>query len=207
MAGITYNVSEIMLGGGIIYRAPIGSTIPLKTVAIGGVWPAGWDIVGLTSSPTVLGHTFDAVVADKIQQANGPVRRGRTNEAARLETTLAQVANLKSLELAYNGGTFAATAAAVGMPGYEEFNAGGEPYEQPYMWGWEGITHNDDTGVEFPIRGFLYRANVDGGNTFEFGKGQFSDGVPLMVGGLIDMNRVAKNQLFYMYRITAPALP
>ena len=139
--------------------------------------------------------------------ANGPVRRGRANESARLETTLAQAANLKAIELAYNGGTYAATAAIIGTPGYEEFKAGDEPYEQPYMWGWEGIWHNDDTGVEMPIRGFLYRGSVDGGNTFQFQKGQFSDGIPLMVGGLIDVTRAAKDRLFYMYRITAPALP
>lgn len=206
MAGITASATELMIGGGIVRRAPLGTTKPLKTVAYAGAWPAGWDDVGLTSAPTVVGYGFTVAEADQIQQALAVVRRAKASESAHLETRLAQAANLKAQEFAGAGGTFAAFVGTPTVNAYESWQVGGIDYMTPYMWGFEGKWNDDATGLTWPVRAFFIGNALEGAD-LEFDKTKFADGLALKVGALEDLSLARGLRLMDWYRVTGPTVP
>lgn len=205
MGTVTPKVSELMMSGATIYRAPIGTTVPAKTLGYGEAWPVGWENVGLTSTPALLAYDFETESA-RVQQALADVARSKAGEGARLETLLAQVKNANAHEIAAGGGKVTSNAIpGVGTPAYSQFDIGGVSCMDVYMWGLEGKHCDEETGDLLPVRAFIWRGTVMEGYELTFDLRAYAEGLALMVGALEDIDRPLDERLYQWYVITAPA--
>ncbi|MEI8306090.1 MAG: hypothetical protein WCF99_03385 [Chloroflexales bacterium] len=191
--------SDIIVTGARVFLAPIGSTLPLPTLAVGAAWPTGWVDVGFTLSPTKLTYKFD-MLEIFVEQSFSPVRRRRTKEEVTIETELAEhTAGNLAITMA---GTATTTAATSTVVGYEEFEVGGDPNLPLHMVGIEG-GYNDESDNFFPVRLFLYKATVTDGGTLEYGKDKPA-GIPIKLAALPDLTKAVGGQLLKLQRVTDP---
>lgn len=195
--------SDIIVTGARIFLAPIQAPaveLPAPELPVDGAWPAGWVAVGFTLEPTKLTYTFD-VLEIFVEQSYSPVRRRRTKEEGSVETVLAEhtTGNLATAM----AGISTTTAATASVPGYEEFDVGGDPNLPIYMVGIEGA-YNDEDEDFFPIRAFFWLCTVDAGGTLEYGKDKPA-GIPLKLKAMADTSRPRKQQLFRIQRVVEPA--
>lgn len=193
-------VSEITMSNAILYYAPLGTTLPADTVAVGAAWPVGWQRIGLTSAPLTVGYNFETK-APEIQEALGKVKSKKISEEAMLETAMAQL-NYSVLANAW-GGSVEVTPAGVGQPAKEEYKVGGAAQMPIRMWGFEGEQENDDGDV-FPVRGFIWRGTGEEGGELEFSKEDYT-GIPFKISAYEDLSLPKGERLLSWYRITAPA--
>jgi hypothetical protein len=70
-------------------------------------------------------------------------------------------------------------------------------------WGFEGFYENA-TGVKFPVRVFVYRANAILNGALTFAKGAAA-GVPIQIQALNDTAKTVGEQLISIQRVTAVA--
>lgn len=194
------DVAAITMSNAVLYYAPLGTTLPADNLAVGAAWPVGWVRVGLTSSPLVFAYDYETK-APEIQEAMGAVKRKKVSEEGRLETTLAQL-DFAILPQIW-GGSNVVTAPGVGQVGKETFKIGGAGQMAVRMWGFEG-EQEDDNGLVFPVRGFIYRGTGEEGGELEFNKEEYS-GTPFKVSALEDMSKPKGERLLQLVRITAPA--
>lgn len=193
-------VSDIVISGAKLYYAPLGTTLPLDTLAAGVVWPAPWVYIGYTLEPLTAGYSFE-VLEVMVQQAMTAVKRKRISEEFTLGTTLAQLA-APNLALAY-GGVASAVAPGIGQPGKEIFTIGGNTNLPTWMWGFEGKYEDEDLMV-FPIRGWLWIATPAEGSETALDR-ENPTGIPLNLKGLADTSKAVDQQLFKWDRILEPA--
>lgn len=205
MTAITPTVSELMISGATVYRAPIGTTIPLKTLAYGAAWPAGWETLGLTSAPLMMKYTAEVAEA-KVQQAIGVVARAKGGETRTLETKLAQAISAEAQHVASGfGGTVTNIAAAPAIPASTELIHGGNPIMPVYMWGWEGMTRDPVTFIPLPVRGIFFAGQVLPDAELEFDITKYAEGYGLVIGALEDITRTLGSRVYQYYAITASA--
>ena len=193
--------AALILSPATLYYAPLNTALPAKTLAYGSPWGGSWARVGLTGTPLRFAYTYD-VVAAKVQEALADVNRAKTNEAAVLETTLAEI-NLSLFPLGLEG-TFSLTPQSTGVPESENWSVGGSNKLTKRMWGFEGQWNADD-GSTFPVRFFVYRATAQAGGELMFDRENFVAGTVLQLGALADMSRAVNDQLVSGYRVTTIA--
>ena len=191
--------SDIIVSGARVFLAPVGSALPLPSLAVGAAWPTGWVDVGFTLEPTKLTYKFD-VLEIFVEQSFSPVRRRRTKEEATIETVIAEhsAGNL-AITMA---GVATTTAATATVPGYEEFTVGGDPNLPLHMVGIEG-GYNDEAANFFPVRLFIHLATGADGGTLEYAKDKPA-GIPLKLNALADSTKAVGLQLFKFQRVTDP---
>lgn len=194
-------VSDIIVTAAKVFNSPVATALPAATVAAGGSWPAGWVSVGYTTEAVKATYSYDKLDI-KVQQELGPLNRIRIAEDVMLETVLAEF-SAAALALAF-AGTATSTAAASGVPGYEEFDIGGA-YNLPVsQWGLEG-SYVDEDGVEFPIRLFIYKATSESGGDVSFDRENIA-GIPLKISALPDTTKVKGKRLLKVMKVLEPAL-
>lgn len=191
---------DVILTPASIFYAPIGTTLPLETLAAGAAWPAGWVDLGYTTEPSEVNYSFE-VTKIEVEQALAPLRVYKEKEEVTVETVLAQHSGL-NISLAL-GGKLTTTPAAIGTPGSEKVTFGGNVAIPEYLFGLEG-SYVDGSNT-FPVRVILYKASAAEGGKFAFAKKEVA-GVPLKITGIADGTRAIDDQCFQWYRITAPAL-
>lgn len=194
------DVAAITMTNALLYYAPLGTTLPADTLAAGGTWPVGWVRLGYTSAPLVFAYNYETK-APEIQEAMGAVKRKKISEEGTLETTMAEL-GFVSLPKIW-GGSNVVTAPGVGQVGKETFKIGGASQMPVLMWGFEG-EQEDDNGVVFPVRGFIWRGTGEEGGELEFSKEDWV-GIPLKVSALEDMSKPKGERLLQLVRVTAPA--
>lgn len=194
-------VTDILITPAKVYKAPVGEALPDESsIDYGEAWGGNWVDVGYTLQPVTL--KYDRAIFDlMVEQVNGAVKRRVTDEKAIIETVLAE-STPTNISLAI-GGTVTTTAAGVGQVAYQELKAGGKITLQELAWGLEGLYENA-TGVQFPMRIFLYKATaiLNGPLTFAKAAGL---GVPIQISGLNDTGKTVGEQMISIQRVTAVA--
>jgi hypothetical protein len=197
---MTQNAADILIGGARVFYAPVGEAAPADDTAYGAAWGGNWVEVGFTASPLVWAHSFEERDA-RVQQRLGPVKRARTSEDVVLETTLAQITS-DNLQLAL-GGSVTTTPAGAVQVGKDELETGGEALLDERAWGFEGL-YVDDSGDEFPVRLFVWKATSTINGNLEFAK-ETEAGIPLQVKALVDTGKVVGKDLVKFQRVTEAA--
>lgn len=194
------DVAAITMSNAKLFYAPVGTTLPADSLAVGAAWPVGWVVYGLTSAPLVVAYSYETK-APEIQEAMGAVKRKKVSEEATLETTMAQLdfAGLPSLW----GGTNTVVASGVGQVGKETFKIGGAAQLPIRMWGFEA-EQEDEEGNVFPVRGFIWKATSEEGGELEFSKEDWT-GIPLKLSALEDLSRTKGERLFQLVRVIEAA--
>lgn len=193
--------ADVVVTGAKLYYSNAGTTLPAVTVAVDGAWPVGWTYVGYTLEPVKLTYNFE-VLEIMVQQTLNPIARTRTTEELMFETVLAEhfAANI-ALALA---GSSSTTAAASGVPGFEDFYVGGD-YNLPVrQWGIEG-SYVSAAGNRHPIRIFIWRATAAEGGELTYDR-ENPAGIPLQIKALADTTKTLGQHLMRVQRVTAPAL-
>lgn len=194
-------VTDILITPAKVYKAPVGETLPDESaIDYDEAWGGNWVNVGYTLQPVTL--KYDRAIFDlMVEQVNGAIKRRVTDEKAIIETVLAE-STPTNISLAI-GGTVTTTGAGVGQVAYQELKAGGKITLQELAWGLEGLYENA-TGVQFPLRIFLYKATaiLNGPLTFAKAAGL---GVPIQISGLNDTGKTVGEQMISIQRVTAVA--
>lgn len=194
-------VTDILITPAKVYKAPVGEALPDESsIDYGEAWGGNWVDVGYTLQPVTLNYER-ALFELMVEQVNGAIKRRVTDEKAIIETVLAE-STPTNISLAI-GGTVTTTAAGVGQVAYQELKAGGKITLTELAWGIEGLYENA-TGVQFPMRIFLYKATaiMNGPLTFAKAAGL---GVPIQISGLNDTAKTVGEQLISIQRVTAIA--
>jgi len=194
------SVSDIIVTPCRILYAPVGTSLPADTVAVGGAFPAGWSQLGYTSQPLSVEFKREKTKFD-IQESLGAVGSSAKSEEMAIETTLAEL-TLANTNLAW-GGSYSTTAAGAGQPGKEELLGGDDRDVAVKAWCFEGRYINAN-GDELPIRLFVYRGECEFGGKLEFGKAD-PTGVPLRIEAQEDMTKAVGQRMFKIQRMTAVA--
>lgn len=197
-------VANIVYGNAIIYKAPVGESVPADTVGAGTAWGGNWTRVGYTSEPTVMTYE-DEQVDVGVQEELTAVERFKSAEAVMIETMLSELLP-DYLDLAIGAGAVADTAQGAGQPPKETYNVGGQAVLDKAAWGIEG-TYRTTAGVEYPVRFFIWKATAKLNGGVEFAKDRENGtGIPLQINALADTGKAAGQKLFRMVRITGAAL-
>jgi hypothetical protein len=184
-------VTDIMVSNALMFRAPLGSTLPARTLAFNAAWPAGWDRVGFLKQ--ALKTTYDYKVLEiMIEESLAPVDVRKTEEHIYLETVMADL-RIPTLDTVW------AASTDYSDPTVEVLTAGGNPEIPKFMYGFEGRYRNAD-GDELPLRLFIYRGATVAGGALEFTKMK-DVGTPFKIGGFGDLSRAVNDQLFQLYRV------
>lgn len=194
-------VTDILITPAKVYKAPVGEALPDESlIDYGEAWGGNWVDVGYTLQPVTLNYNRE-IFELMVEQVNGAVKRRVTDEVAIIETVLAE-STPTNISLAI-GGTVTTTAAGAGQVAYQELKAGGKFTLTELAWGIEGLYENA-TGVQFPMRIFLYKATaiLNGPLTFAKAAGL---GVPIQISGLNDTSKTVGEQLISIQRVTAVA--
>jgi hypothetical protein len=187
-------VADLIASAAIVYTAPLNTTLPSDTLALGAAWPAGWVAVGLTKEPlksTYAPENLDFVV----QQALAKVKSRKKSEKMTLETVLA--------ELTPTTLDYAADGAVDSQASYEKITFGGDPSLTERMWGFEGEWINS-AGTSLPVRLIVYKANSSGELELVADREDYT-GVPLHIDASEDLTRTKGARLFYLIRVKVPA--
>lgn len=187
-------VSDIIVSNAAVRVAPIGTTLPATTLAVGAAWPAGWVSLGFTKEPVTVNYDADPLHIE-INETPAPVDRRIKTEKLMIETVLAEFLGA-NLQYAYDT-ALSATAQV------ETITAGGRFTLTKRMVGFEG-DYIDEDGANFPIRLILYRATAVFGAKLEFSAKKDYTGLPVKFEGLSDMGRAVGDRLFQLYKVIEP---
>jgi hypothetical protein len=114
----SYNVSNVLYGIGILFTAPVGTSVPSdQNLGVGSAWTGlNWSYVGATEAGVTL--TFNPTVQDiLIEEQPTPVAVAVSTATLQITTSLTEE-TLTNVNLAWgNGGTIAVTPAGAGQPG------------------------------------------------------------------------------------------
>lgn len=193
------HVENILKSGAVLWRAPLGEPLPdATTVTAGDGWGGNWERVGYTKTPLV--SAYEATDFDiEVEEHLAPIDRRKVSHQARFETTLAEVTGDYLQTSA--GGSLTTTAAGPAQAGNEALAVADETLITKYVWGFEGVRHNEDADA-LPIRMFFTRATSRLSGTLEFSKKSTDyTGIPLQIKALADPD--LNGQLFSWYRVTA----
>ena len=193
--------TDILITPARVYKAPVGEALPDESsIDYGEAWGGNWVDVGYTLTPVTLAYKRE-LFRLKVEQVNGDVKRRVTDEEAIIETTLAE-STPTNISFAI-GGSVTTTAAGASQVAYQELKAGGAFTIAELAWGLEGLYENA-SGVQFPMRIFLYKATsiLNGQLTFAKAAGL---GVPLQISGLNDTAKTVGQQMISIQRVTAVA--
>ena len=193
--------TDILITPARVYKAPVGEALPDESsIDYGEAWGGNWVDVGYTLTPVTLAYKRE-LFRLKVEQVNGDVKRRVTDEEAIIETTLAE-STPTNISFAI-GGSVTTTAAGASQVAYQELKAGGAFTIAELAWGLEGLYENA-SGVQFPMRIFLYKATsiLNGQLTFAKAAGL---GVPLQISGLNDTAKTVGQQIISIQRVTAVA--
>jgi hypothetical protein len=147
---MTCNVTEIIQSPVRVLYAPVGTTEPADSVALGGAWPSGWVEAGLTNAPLTLGNEVTTNEI-KAQQKIMTVKEVPTDRVVTGATELLEY-TMNNLYLAV-GGTVTDTAAGSGQVGKSELEYGQDFTLPERAFGFEGTN-----GYGYPIRVFFRKA-------------------------------------------------
>ncbi|MEZ4684199.1 MAG: hypothetical protein R2932_59310 [Caldilineaceae bacterium] len=194
-------VTDILISPAKIWKSPVGEALPDETsVAYGASWGGNWENVGYTLEP--LSMSYDRELFElMVEQITGPVKRRVTGENLRMETVLAE-ATPDNLQLAI-GGTVSSTSAGASQVAFEDLDAGGEVQLDELQWGFEGFYENA-SGVQFPVRIFLYKATAILNGQLTFAKAAAA-GVPIQISAMADTSKSVGANLIKFQRVTAAA--
>jgi hypothetical protein len=193
--------SDILVTPVTIYRAPVGTAIPDVDIPYGDAWGGGWVDFGYTDAPLSVNREI-TTLEKMVQQELSHVGEVKTAEAFAIESSLAEftMANLAAVT-----GDDANTVAAVsGTVGYEEIFGGGKTLLPVYAWGFEGLYYDEDNGLEFPVRFFIWKGRAVLNGNLEFGK-ETQTGIPFRVKAQADRTRPRGERLYGGYKVTAEA--
>lgn len=197
---MAFAVTDIVVGPLRIYTAPVGTTLPVDTLAEDAAWPAGWAEIAYTKEPLTMAveiETFDVMV----EQSQSPVSVRITGQKLEFETILAEF-RTQNMAYALGGTHTAVTPPGAGTEGLETFTMGGEMFPGERAWGFEGKMYSS-AGTAYPIRVFIYRGIVSEGGELEFSKSDYA-GIPLKIRALADTARAVGQQLFRVARVLPP---
>lgn len=189
------NCSNVVLGGATLYYAPVGTTLPLDTLALGATWLAPWARLGMTAEPIVIKYE-DTIEGVNVDEFLAPIRAIRTEESLEMETSLGELVN-QYLGIASNNAYLTDTNDPV-------TNMGGQSNVAVWMWGIEG-TYLSPTGVPSPLRIYIWRGvpKLNGELTFSK-KSTDPTAIPFKVMGLADCARPAGEQLMRWEWVVTP---
>ncbi len=194
-------VTDILITPARVYKAPVGEALPDEsTIDYDEAWGGNWVDVGYTLQP--LSMSYDRTLFDlMVEQVNGSVKRRVTDEKLMFETVLAE-ATPTNIQFGI-GGSVTTTAAGTSQVAYQELKAGGGLTLDELAWGFEGFYENA-TGVKFPVRLFVYKANAILNGPLTFAKAAAA-GVPLQIQALNDTTKTIGQQKISIQRVTAVA--
>lgn len=109
----------VVAGGGHVYVAPLGTTIPTDATT---AWAVGWDELGYMTEDGVTITPGQESTELNAWQSFYPVRRLSTRKTLEASFTMMQW-NRETLALAFGGGTF---TTATGVTTYEPPEAGAD---------------------------------------------------------------------------------
>ncbi|HMR01770.1 MAG TPA: hypothetical protein PKA43_00200 [Candidatus Competibacter phosphatis] len=194
-------VTDILITPAKIYRAPVGEALPDETsVAYDGAWGGNWTDLGYTLQPITMAHSR-ALFELFVEQINGAVKRRVNDEKAIFETVLAE-ATPTNLSYAV-GGTVTTTPAGASQKAFQDLDVGGEWIIGEAAFGLEGLYENA-TGVQFPLRIFIYKATCVMNGQLQFAKAAGA-GIPIQISAINDTAKDRGKQLFKFQRVTAAA--
>lgn len=196
MAAPAITVTDILISPAWVFYAPVGTTLPLTTLAVNGNWGAAWIPLGSTLTPVTLAYEQD-VLDLKVQQTTGIVRSKRTGERVMIETSLAEV-NGVNLGLMTDG-TVSTTAAAGASPGFNTIKTGGDREPSIYAFGIEGVRLTS-TGAKLPIRMIIYRGRLQMNGAMEFSQDN-GIGIPIQIVALADTSKAEGENLLIIHNI------
>lgn len=101
------NPTNIALGPGLLYVAPLGSALP---ASLDDTWPVAWTLLGYTndgSSQSYAPAYDDVTVAEELEVIDA----SPTGRTISVSFTLAELTN-KNLRIAFNGGTITSVPVA-----------------------------------------------------------------------------------------------
>ena len=193
-------ISDILSGPIVLWTAPVGETPPVAETAHGAAWGGNWVTYAYTKAPLTANYTFEELDI-KVEQELTPLKRRKTSEALMLETVLAE---LTAARLAVvTSGTATSAAAAAATVGKDELIVGGEYAVDERAWGFEG-TYVDSSGVEFPVRIFVWKATAKMNAGQEYSSSDYV-GIPIQISALVDTTKAAGQKLWKWQRVTAAA--
>ena len=197
----TPTVADLIVGPARVFYAPVGETLPDEnSVDYGDAWGGNWAEVGTTKTPVTAKYEVETAEA-MVEQVTAAIKRWITSEKLSFETVLAEM-DIDILNLLIEG-TVTTTAAGASQVGMKELEAGNTWIMTEKAWGFEGL-YQDDSGNQFPIRLFIYRATARINGDMEFGKAD-TTGYPLRVEALADVSQAAGKQLMKLQKVTAAA--
>jgi hypothetical protein len=194
--------SDIIVSAARIFRAPVGTALPAKTVAYGDAWGGAWVEFGYTAAPLTVNRGIETI-KKMVQQELSSVGEVKTGESFTLETVLAEftMANLGAV----TGDETDSEAAASGVPGYDTIQGGGQTTLPVYAWGVEFLKYEDDTADERAYRLLIPKGRAILNGNLEFGK-EVQTGIPFRVEAQADLTLPRGQRLYSGYGITADAL-
>jgi hypothetical protein len=190
--------TDILIGPLKIFTAPLGTTLPVDTLAEDAAWPAGWVQLAYTKESLKMSYEMEALEVE-VEEAYSAVHRRKTKETLKFETVLAEFTT-QNLAYAFDGTHTADTAPGASTEGLESFVAGGKRFFTERLWGFEGKLFSRDGATAVPVRLFVWRAVAETGGELEFGKAQYS-GIPLKMVALADTSKALGQQLFRIARV------
>lgn len=163
----TPTASNIIKSGAIMWRAPVGETLPDETtISAGEAWGGNWERMGYTGEPLKL-TIEDERMAFEVEEELMEVDERRIKFSAMAETALAEL-TAEYLEVIF-GGTTSTTAAGAGQVGYEELEIDPDVLTNKYAVGFEGV-RMDASENELPFRIFFAKVSYALAGEIEFSK-------------------------------------
>lgn len=194
--------TKIMMAGARIWRAPVGTTDPLDTMAFGAAWPSPWVAAGYTNAPLSLSAKYDKKKV-MVQQKRSSLITIVTNNEVTFGSTLVDwsKANFNFLL----GGSTSVVAAGADQPGMDVFTFDTKLPPGTYKWGIEGQyvladTGDNTEGTWWPVRILIPSGTAADGVETEIDK-ENESGIPFT----IDVNEPANNIPFTIRWQTAAA--
>ena len=166
MPAATPTSPYVLIDGARILYAPLASTLPADSVALGGDWPVAWKEIGYTTEPAKVTTSFD-VYKLMVQQRSTYIYKKKTSSDVRLETRMADF-SADSLKLTM-GGNKTTVAATSGVPPVDVYTYVDDIIIPANMWAVEGGFIFDPVTV-YPVRIFLFSASPSEGTDFEINR-------------------------------------
>jgi len=199
-------VANILYGPAVVWFRTVDSSFnpaTLDTVGATSDLPSPWVRYGFTEGPTAFKYNREekSIMTNEHLSA---VARFSTAEEGTFTFTLKEpnpgVFNLAA-GLEY---TTSVGAASSGVPGFEQFTAGGQPGLAEHM-SCLSSTYRNAIGVALPVRLYIWRgtSRVTDGLAWER---EETPKLVVEVSALVDINRQLSQRLFAYRKVTAPAL-
>jgi hypothetical protein len=154
MANVAVPVGQILSDPGVLYWAPLGTTFPAETVAVGGqTFTNSWDSPWAPLGPTTEGATFSyGISREPVRAAEflDPLKQVVTERSGNISFALMDI-TLTKLNLALNGGVVTTTAATTTNGQSQRLEAPTPGSEKRIMIGWE----SDDNTTRIVLRQVL----------------------------------------------------